>query len=113
VTDHVRLRAMLHNPEPLDFVCDALAVYRLTRLFAQDEITETARDWLVDWFTNHDHPKLAILAGCPYCQSVYFAAGVALARTRWPRAWNPVSRFLAAAGAAAIIVAALTPPEDR
>lgn len=100
-------------PAALTFVVDALAVYRLTRLFAQDEITEPARDALVDWLTNNGHPKLAILAGCPYCQSVYYAAAVTWLRLRYPKEWEPLARFLAAAGATAIIVAALTPPEDR
>ncbi len=42
-----------------------------------------------------DPPKLAYLVTCPYCASVWLAAGVVLARRVAPRAWRPLAEVLA------------------
>lgn len=61
----------------LDVVLGALATFRLTRLWTDDEITEDARGWLLRRLPSDG--KLAYLVGCPWCISMYVGAGVAVA----------------------------------
>lgn len=84
----------------LDLGVDAAATYRLTRLVTTDTITAPARTAIGDRWP--DSP-LDVLVNCPWCASVWIAAGVQAARLAVPRQWGTVARGLtlaAIAGAA-------------
>lgn len=70
---------MLRMPSALDVVTDTLCVARLVRLITEDKIAEPLRDAMV---TSGDD-RLAYLATCPYCVSVW--AGAAVASGLMPR----------------------------
>lgn len=78
----------------LDDLVDALAVYRLTKLVNDDEITADIRDKLLERFHPED-TKIGYLITCPWCVSIYMGAAVALAREVAPRPWRVASRALA------------------
>lgn len=104
-----------------DAVVDALAVARLTRLVTKDIVTAQFRDaviaasygdpgkripelsWSETVTLDDDPPKLATLITCPWCSSVYVAAGVFLARRFVPRVWAPVAASLAMSQVAGMI----------
>ena len=116
-----------------DLVLDALATYRLTRLVTRDTITAEPRERFVRheyahagdvtaaeqllndepaagacWVEQVDAdgaraPKLAKLVTCPWCASIYVAAGVVLARRLAPRAWDPLARLLSFAAVAGLV----------
>lgn len=83
-------------------VVDALAVYRLARLVTRDSVPLFARprDAIA---ARWDGRALGELVSCPWCASVYIAAGVLAARllvpVPWsliavPLAWSAVAGFL-------------------
>lgn len=114
----------------LDLLTDALAAYRGTRLVTTDTIVDPLRDRVVraayegagraesvrraigvepgEWseFARRDSnpPKLAELITCPYCSGMWVGFAVVLASRLAPRAWRPVSRALALAAAAALVL---------
>lgn len=74
------------------FVVDALAVFRLTRLFARDTITERLRTG-----RKAVGPVLlepAALLGCEWCLSVWFGAGAVALTALWSF-WPYVAAALA------------------
>lgn len=85
-------------------VVDAVAVYRLVRLLQQDQITEVPRNWFI---RKHGAVRHGIawsaLADCPWCLSVWVAAGVVLARAGAPRLWGMAARGLAFSAGAGVI----------
>lgn len=107
-------RGVLDGP-----VTDALAVYRLTRLVVEDVLTEPLREkiigaaYRVRYGPGHgiedhhagrlDEPKIATLITCPWCASVWVAAGVVVVRRVAPTVWSPVARLLAFSAAAGMI----------
>lgn len=76
---------------------DALAVARLTRLVAKDELTREVRDAVLDMIEpDPARPKkLAYLLQCPWCVSPYVGVFVVLARRAFPRAWGAIATVLA------------------
>ena len=115
--------------EALTLVVDALSAYRITRLITKDTLTEEFRErviavsydverdhpepsftgprtWHETFENDDDPPKLAYLITCPFCVSVYVAAGVVVARSLVPWAWRPVARAAALAGVVALIAEA-------
>ncbi|MBK9178733.1 MAG: DUF1360 domain-containing protein [Acidimicrobiales bacterium] len=72
---------------------DVVAVHRLTRLVTSDELTRPIRERVVD---RNPDGRLAYLAGCPWCASVWAGLAVAAARRVAPRAWRPLGFALAA-----------------
>lgn len=107
-------------------VVDVLAVHRITRLVTRDVITrpirvrlirdayartdkasyvEFASEAAVDAMPHGDDeaPKLAALLTCPWCVSVYVAAGVLIARRWTPRLWRTASYGLALSSAAGLL----------
>lgn len=78
----------------LNFVIDALATHRLTRLAIEDVITEPIREKI---FEKHPpHPRsLSYALTCPHCSSVYIGFGVVAARTIAPSLWRPLAYALA------------------
>lgn len=120
--------------DALDLVVDGLAAYRATRLIVQDTLVDRQRDAVVraaytragraesvrralaepdtpgSWseFARHDShpPKLAELATCPYCASVWVGFAIVAARALAPRPGRAGARALALAAIAPFIVAA-------
>lgn len=86
----------------LDAVVDALAVYRLTRLAQRDEVWPV-REAREIYETVTSESRWRDLADCPWCLSMWVAAGVVFARWRWPRAWRVLSRILAGSAAAGLL----------
>ncbi len=87
--------------EPLRLAVDALAVYRITRLIYQDDITGPLRERVYIKFG--DESFISELIRCPWCVSVWVAGGVAVADGVLPKAWEKAARPLALAAAAGII----------
>lgn len=74
-------------------VVDMLATARIVRLVQEDEMpVGAAREWVLDVFGD---AKVTTLLVCPWCLGPWVAAGVAVARHRWPRGWPVLSRVLA------------------
>lgn len=89
----------------VEFVTDALATFRLTRLVVDDEITQPLRDRV---FARHDPDegsRVGYLISCPFCSAVWLAAGVVAARAVAPRSWRRVSEALALAALAGEVAA--------
>jgi hypothetical protein len=63
---------------PLPVLVGALAVARLTRLVIEDEITSPLRDRITQWADGADDATSAsvrYLLTCPWCVSIWTAAG--------------------------------------
>lgn len=95
------MRAFLFSPG-LWVVVDALAVYRLTRLVTTDTVMAWPRAWL-SGALHRSPPKRRrtfFFLTCPWCTSIWLAAGV-VALTRYvPREWCYVAAGLAFSGVA-------------
>lgn len=85
-----------------DLAVDALAVFRLTRLAVEDEITADARS---RWFERHDPgtTKLGYLLTCPWCTGFWVSAAAVAARSLAPGLWEPAAKVLALSAAAGIM----------
>jgi hypothetical protein len=80
----------------IDLVVDALAVYRLTRLIVEDEVTRPPRMRLLQWFGRfEDGHRWIYLATCYWCVGWWCAFAVVAARKMFPRAWPLIARALA------------------
>jgi uncharacterized protein DUF1360 len=94
----------------LVLVVDFLATYRLTTLIKDDKITEDLRRMVFRRFgepdEEHSH-KVSYLLNCPWCLSVYFAAGVVVARHFRPRVWSPVAKVLALSALTGLVSGAI------
>ena len=64
----------------MSVVVDAAAVWRLTRLVTEDEVTRPVRDWVIE---RAPDGRLAYLIECPHCVGVW--AGLAVASGLVPR----------------------------
>jgi len=78
----------------------------------EEEVKEQKADVLFAWneaatmlTTIHSAlcESLATLVTCRWCAGVWIAAGVMVARTAMPRAWQPVSQALALSAAAVLL----------
>lgn len=117
---------MRNVTDPVDLAVDALAVYRLTVLVTEDYLTRDLRELVirgaylrageighlnkldgraVGELPEDDEapPKLAKLVTCPWCSSVWLAAGVVAVSRVAPRQWRYVARGLAFSAVAGII----------
>lgn len=119
--------------KPAEVAVDAVACYRLTRLATGDGITEPARSailrqvylafrgeddvadmeadaphstWTERAADDPDAPKLATLLVCRWCAGVWVAAGIAVARRRWPTRWAVVAEVATVAAAAGLLAGA-------
>ena len=92
------------GPTGLDYLLGAAATARLARLVTQDTIFENQRLAYVRKMDADGHPKLAELAVCPWCVSVWIGGVVALAAQRGTPGYRLATSALAfslAAGLAA------------
>lgn len=98
----------------LALVLDALAVYRLTRLITEDTFPPVRRfrEAVIRRYTAvvaqgpgtvEDPGWQAELIQCPWCASVWLAAGVTAARWVLPSAWSFVAWLLALSAVASIV----------
>lgn len=83
----------------------AVATGRLTQLFTEDELTRPVRESINRWAAGAEEfsfrDRVAVLASCTACMSVWSAAAVLLAASNgWTR---PLVRILAASGAALLL----------
>ncbi|TWG96358.1 uncharacterized protein DUF1360 [Nocardioides sp. J9] len=78
-----------------DLLVDGLATYRLMRLVRDDRVAEPLRSTVHERYGDVEDSKVAYLLQCPWCLSIWFGAGLALLRHRWPRAADLLSRTLA------------------
>lgn len=97
----------------LDSVAGWLAVYRATRLLQNDDVPPlpVVRDWLMARYGTR--PASALL-DCPWCASVWIAAGMAVLRATCPRLHDLLVAVLAASAVTGIIsevIGAVSPPE--
>lgn len=81
-------------------MCDALAVYRLAILVTRDEITAALRGRLHGEFRRL---RVAAFITCPWCVSIWLAAGVVALTRFYPSEWQYGAMFLALSGAAGFL----------
>lgn len=81
-------------------VVDALAVFRIVRFLQRDSLIEQQREQLIN---RYGHLKATELLTCPWCLSIWVAAGVVLARGAAPRLWGKIAAGLAFSAGAGVI----------
>lgn len=104
---------------PVALTVNALAAYRLTRLWTRDSLPPLpeVRQHVLDKLdeiqdskgTTEDHP-LTRLVDCPWCIGFWISLGVVGAATLTPRAWRPLATALAFSAVVANI--AVREPSD-
>lgn len=77
--------------DPVVLAVGALATFRLTRLLVEDEITRPVREQLAD----DAEGRLAYFVTCPWCVSVWVAAGWAGLVAAVPAVAAPAGAVLA------------------
>lgn len=76
-----------------DFVIDALATYRGTRLIVEDQVAEKLRDRI--WDKHPTDHGIGYLITCPYCTSVWVGTAISMSKLAAPKASKPVRYLLA------------------
>lgn len=90
---------------------DLLAVWRIVRFIQRDSLIETQREWVINnW--GGGHLRLGELLQCPWCLSIWVAAGVVAARRLAPRVWGMVARGLAFSAGAGVITGLVDQLDD-
>ena len=80
---------------------DALAIYRATRLITEDWMPfGPTREKIYNTFP---HSLITELVGCPWCISLWVAAGAVTARATAPALWSPLARILALSAATGLL----------
>lgn len=82
---------------------DALAAFRVTRLVTADDITAPLRDAIEVRAARVASDRLAEFIVCPWCVGMWVAAGVAIARARFPRTWGALARILGISAAVGLL----------
>jgi len=91
-----------------DFFLMALAVFRLTRLFVYDTITQFIRDWFAGSNSRTFSGTLGTLINCPWCVGLWFGFLVPFFYYATPYAWFVILVFaLGAVGSFVQILANL------
>lgn len=90
----------------MDLAVGALAVHRLTRLVTEDEVTRPLRDW-ADGLTAEgplqEQTRLGYFLTCPWCVSVWAAAGWLALTAAAPRVARPLGAVLAWSSATGLL----------
>lgn len=106
--------------DPVALTVNALAAYRLTRLWTRDSLPPLPRvrqhvldklDEIQDAKGSHEPHPLAALVDCPWCIGFWISVGVVAAATVTPRAWRPLATALAFSAVVANI--AVREPSDE
>ncbi len=87
----------------IDYLLGAAATARLARLATQDTIFEQQRLTYLRKMDADGHPKLAELAVCPWCISVWIGAAVAVAAQRQVPGYRLATSALAFSLAAGVV----------
>lgn len=86
----------------------ALATQRLTQLITEDELMRPVRESINDWAAGAEEfsfrDRVAVLASCPACMSVWASAAILIA-SRFKIA-QPLVRILAGSGIALLLTGA-------
>lgn len=69
----------------VSLIVAAGAVARITRFLVEDFLADGYRRWMVNTFG--DQSKMAYLAHCPWCTSLWVAAFVMPPAILWPNQW--------------------------
>lgn len=91
-----RLGSFARSVSVADFFLLSLAVFRLTRLFTYDAITQFIRDWFAGARPETFRGTLSLLLNCPWCTGLWFGFFVMFFYFLTPYAW-PVFLMLAIA----------------
>lgn len=92
-----------------NFVIDALAVYRLTRLVTRDTITEEIRETIKQELQTTAEAgiapeksiqKIVYFLECDWCMSVWVASAAYCMKKYIPETWSTISYVLAASAVA-------------
>ncbi|MEO6628484.1 MAG: hypothetical protein ABIP03_07920 [Aquihabitans sp.] len=97
---------------PVDLVLGAAATARLARLATRDTIFDTPRLRYVRKMDSTGHPRLAELAVCPWCISVWIGGAVALAAHKKVPGYQVATAALAFSMAAGLLNEIGTDPDD-
>jgi hypothetical protein len=85
--------------DPVTLLVGGLAVHRLTRLVTEDVITRRPRwavqQWAEGTAQRSAHPQIGYLVTCPWCVSIWVAAGWAVFAVAAPTVAAPVGAALA------------------
>lgn len=93
-------------------VLGAAATARLARLVTRDTIFDTPRLRYVQTMDRSGHPKLAELAVCPWCISMWIGVAVAVAADRDLPGYELATAALAFSLAAGVVNELGTEPDD-
>jgi hypothetical protein len=93
--------------DPATLAVSALAVHRLTRLAVADEVTRPLRERVTSWAEGDAwrpaHPQVAYFINCPWCISLWVAAGWAALTAAAPAVAAPAGAALAWSTAAGLL----------
>jgi hypothetical protein len=96
--------------DPVTLVVGAFAVHRLPRLVVDDEATRRPRwavqAWAQGTATRRAHPQIGYLVTCPWCVSIYVAAGWAAFAAAAPSAAAKAGAALAWSSATGLLASA-------
>lgn len=91
---------------PLEAILTALATFRVTKLVLDDEILSEAREAAYDQVAKIKNQmlreKLTYLLGCPWCISMYSAAGLLLIKAVAPKVYKYLTLVLASSAVTGI-----------
>ena len=99
-------------PSCTDYLLGAAATTRLARLITRDSIFDTPRLRYLRAMDEAGHPKLAELAVCPWCISIWIGGVVGLAANRRVPGYHLVTSALAFSLAAGVVNELGSEPTD-
>lgn len=85
----------MYDCRMLEYLIDAAATHRLTKLVIDDEITADLREKAFEKLGDPSESKLAFGLTCPWCVSFWAGLLVYTSRTIAPKAWAPLAAALA------------------
>lgn len=96
-------RATTPFRDPVALTVGALAVYRVTRLLVDDEVTRPLRERIGALAVVEQNERLAYLVNCPWCVSPYVAAAWAGLAAAAPAVAAPLGAVLAWSAASGLL----------
>lgn len=92
--------------EVTDLAIDALAVFRLWRLLAKDEVLDVPRAAWQNRMLRGHHLKAIVFLGCPWCLGFWLCLGALAVKRYVPGAWSVVRAALATSALVGLIAQA-------
>jgi hypothetical protein len=96
-----------------ELTVDALAAYRLTRLFISDGVLERPRRATRASLEQRGHRKMLQLSECPWCLGMWIAGAVVLVRRVAPATWSPVATALALSATSGLLASFVREADDE